>query len=175
MATTVRAVFDDDTRWQLSAPRDILGPVLATVARRRRYRALAAAAGTLAVAVAIVSGVTGWAHTSTVDPASRTAQVEISQARQALTTALAARARSQSNGGADRVHIASAHQHADVVDIAGTYRAWSGVVSQTNPNGTIVTAQPSSLIDFTATMTRDSHGTWSMTNYNWNFHPGSEP
>jgi hypothetical protein len=179
LVTAVRAAFDEDTRWQLTAPRDILGPVMTTVAHRRRHRALAAAAGGLAVAVAIVAalavGLTSWAHPATVDPADRTAPIEISQALQALTAALAAQAKSQSGGGADNVHITGAHHHPGVVDFAGTYHLWSGVVSQTNPNGTIVTAQPSGLIDFTATMTRDNHGTWSMTNYAWNFHPGSEP
>jgi len=62
-----------------------------------------------------------------------------------------------------------------VVDLAGTDRTWSGVVSQINPNGTTVAAQPRGLLDFTATMSRDSYGTWSMTNDHFTFHPGSEP
>ena len=49
------------------------------------------------------------------------------------------------------------------VDLAGTYRAWSGIVSQTNPDGITVAAQPSNLLDFTVTMTRDGHGTWVLS------------
>lgn len=66
--------------------------------------------------------------------------------------------------------IDSAH-----VSLAGHFTAHSTVFLP-DQKGTLVEADPSNVLNFTATMAKDaSRDEWFVTSYDWTFAPGSEP
>lgn len=78
------------------------------------------------------------------------------------------------DGGADSLAITSTkssgtHQ----LTLAGTIRTWSKV-AQVHADGTQAVAQPSNILDITATLSNTT-GNWKVTNLQWTFAPGSEP
>lgn len=77
-------------------------------------------------------------------------------------------------GGADSLDVTNVNAvDANTVHVTGTLRTWSKMAFL--QDGKVIMANPSNLLDVDETLARQSDGSWAVSDFTWNFHPGSEP
>lgn len=76
------------------------------------------------------------------------------------------------DGGADQLQITTTPVDETTMTFTGTVRAWSKT-AQVQPTR-VVEVTPSNVLDITGQLTLRG-GQWRVSNFDWSFHPGSEP